>query len=147
MSDRPPYRYRVTYEVHREGLTKEEIAARDERSGGSDALVLISILHPPDGSKSTQVVSIDGRTNEPLDSREMFVTWAMMASMLAERKDLDEGRQMFATMVFESIRSIMGFEGGPRSELGKMLPLVAAAVASIQDSLEVIEDQDVKERA
>jgi hypothetical protein len=95
-----PYTYHVSYsmEVHPEGISKEELQAKNR--GGSDALFVVSILYPPDGSYSAMIRSVDGRTGEEMTDKEFFKLWALLAHRLGKSETLDEGRRGFAATTF-----------------------------------------------
>lgn len=115
MSD---HRYKLLYklEVPPKPLTKDEVP---EGWSATDALLLVSMLYPDDGSFSSLILPVDGRPGVPLDSEqsvlsddEMFKVWSLMAKRLSESKTLGAGKKDFARMVFETIRAaIMGQRG------------------------------------
>jgi len=104
MSDeKPPYQYHLLYRIDpmQEGVLR---AAVPDGSGATDALIMLSCLYPPDGSFSLQILSLDGRTAAPVDDKELFKVWALMAKHLADSDTLGASRKDFAAMVFDQIK-------------------------------------------
>lgn len=93
--------YHILYDVeaHPEGLSIDEIKASGK--GGCTALLLGSILFPPDGSYSIMFNNIDGRTGERLDSHEEWKAWIMMANYLMKKDDLSPDQQLLAETVWD----------------------------------------------
>jgi len=94
MSDtdnRPPYKYALRYECG--PFTKEEANG----NGLCDAIIVLSILYPPDGSYSMLPISSDGRANgRPMASMEIFKAWTLLGNWLSERSDLDAAMREIA---------------------------------------------------
>lgn len=82
--------YFLTYKLERhiDGLTREEVPAD---MGACDAGVFLSMIYPEDGSFSMAVVSMDGRTGEPVSDNELFKVWTLIAHRLAESSELPDG--------------------------------------------------------
>ena len=109
-------KYRVTYSIisHKDGVTREnffpahmEKLKGPEDVGATDAVLVISMLYPPDGSFSMLLSTLDGRTDGEVDDNELFKVWTMLAKSLAESKTLGPGKRAFASQVFEEVRSVM----------------------------------------
>lgn len=106
--------YRLTYkfEAHPEGLKREELPADH---GACDAMLLVSMIYPPDGSYSQAVVGVDGRNTATgpngerleLAAKEQFKAWIMSAKYFAELEGLDPGRRLFAAEVFDHFCAIV----------------------------------------
>lgn len=90
------HRYRLKYKLETEAgsFTREQI-----EDGGTDALMLISCLHPEDGSYSQTFRTMDGRTDKPMAPKDIFKAWMMLGAALAQKEDLDEGRRVLAETV------------------------------------------------
>jgi hypothetical protein len=107
--------YRVKYrvdELEAGNFTKAECL---EAGGGCDALVLISMLFPEDGSYSQQVVSFDGRAGgDPISDSDLWKVWAMIAAQLAQNESFKAehvAKHGLVEAVHESIRiAILGDE-------------------------------------
>ncbi len=85
--------YRLKYDLQCETgeFTVDECK---EFGGGTDALAVISLLFPKDGSCSMEIRSIDGRNpGTPLSAKELFSAWLLFAAMLAKNKELDQSRR------------------------------------------------------
>ncbi len=95
----------VTYKIffHDPPLSASEVKSDPER-GGCDAVLIGSLLFNFGGSSSTCFISRDGRTSEPINSRELWKTWTLLAHQLAEDSTLDAGRQRLCADVFEVVR-------------------------------------------
>jgi hypothetical protein len=119
-----PYtsRYNLLWrcEVKPDGVTAEEVP---EGWGAGHAMIFVSLLYPPDGSFCMKFVPVDGRVacpegrpiNDSLDVDEVFKCWWLMASALASRPDLSEGRRKFCEAVFDSYVELAGLQPGSRS--------------------------------
>ncbi len=95
--------YPLKYRIELGEFTKEHLKNNDY--GGTDALILHSIIYPEDGSRSEVIASKDGRTGEDLDDSEVFKSWVGMAKGLSESNTLGDGRRLFCKFVFETVRS------------------------------------------
>ena len=97
-------KYHLTYKVetHPEGLDKKDIDPNER--GACTAIVLGSLLYPPDGGCSTAFLTLDRRTGKPLSDDELFKVWAMLAARLKDSSELGPGRRAVATVAFESVR-------------------------------------------
>lgn len=114
------HRYKLLYKVELPSrpVTKEEVP---EGYSATDALFLVSMLYPEDGSFSSLIIPVDGRPGAPLDSEqsvlsddEVFKVWSLMAKRLSESRTLGVGKKELARQVFEAVRvAIMA--GGRRS--------------------------------
>jgi hypothetical protein len=102
---RPPYKYRLSYDVHIDGITKDELEATN--LSGTDAILWASILYSPDGSLSIQFISQDGRTGKELDDNEWFKVFLMLAKRLGDSTTLSPIKREFAQIVFEGIRQVL----------------------------------------
>jgi hypothetical protein len=91
--------------AHVEGISAAELKAADKC--GSDAVLLASILYPPDGSLSVLFRSLDGRTGEELADNEWFKIFTLLASRLGKSTTLSESKRRFAEYVFETFRQAM----------------------------------------
>ena len=88
-------------------FSKEELG----ESGGTDALVVASLLYPDDGGFSASYLSFDGRDQGmALDDIELFKLWAMMAAHLSESETVGEGRRALLKQVHETIREAVLME-------------------------------------
>lgn len=103
------YDYRLAYRLdpfpghwRREDLEREGLA-------GADAMVLISILYPPEGSYSLLPLSVDGRTGErePLSPGEMFKAWSVWGAGLADNEDLEDWQREAAKAATDIVRSVI----------------------------------------
>lgn len=106
------HKYRLNYrlEPRPEGFDKEEAKKLSEEGLGScDGMFLASIIWPEEGNthSSTQFMSMDGRTGQPLDGHELFDVWMKMAKTLVTNESLDDGRRMYALEVFETYRKAL----------------------------------------
>lgn len=119
--------YRTGYKILPPGeYTKDFL--RKEELGGCDSIILHSILHREDGSRSEVIVDRDGY-GKPLSGEEMWKSWVMLAHSIKELTDFKEGtnRQLICEYIFEMHRHIIltAREGG--------LPLDAALSDTIDD--------------
>lgn len=97
-------KYRLTwnYEAHPEGITKDQVP---KNNGACDAMLVASILYPPDGSLSVMFAGHDGRTAGELEDREWFKVFVLLAARLGQSESLGEAERTFAQATFDVIRS------------------------------------------
>jgi hypothetical protein len=81
-----------------------------EGQGGCDALVLLSILFPEDGSYSMLPATKDGRTGNELSAKEMFKAWMLLGDHISQMSELDEGRKIIAETPIQMMRTVMDKE-------------------------------------
>lgn len=118
------HHYRLSYDIkaHPAGLTPSEAEVTIPDHGLSDAMIIVSMIYPPDGSLSTAVMSKDGRTDQPLDDIEIFKAWTMLAAGLAASSTLDEGKRMLAELVIGAVRAAVTGKPMPDpTEVGRVL--------------------------
>jgi hypothetical protein len=106
-----PYKLIYKMEKKPEGIVKEDIP---EGFGATDAMLLCSIIYPPDGSLSIYFIGVDGRKEgeiqENLEDVEWFKVWTLLASRLAASKTLRPDQKNFCQETFESMRvKLLGF--------------------------------------
>lgn len=95
-----------------EGLTKSEFPWDEEDTGACDAVLVGSVIYPPDGGLSVMFYGVDGRTKEPMDIQEMFKLWTILTHKLGE--ELPEGgRKQFCASTFETFRKAFMESRGP----------------------------------
>jgi len=102
MTEPEPYQYHLLYQLEPkpEGVTKDEVP---KGYGAADAAFILSCLYPPDGSFSLLVLSLDGRTSEPLDDMQLFKVWTMLAKRIADSETLSPTRKAFGDLVFKQV--------------------------------------------
>jgi len=116
--------YRLSYDIsaHPTGITKSEADTTIPERGLSDAMIIISMVYPLDGSLSTAVMSKDGRTDQPLDDIEIFKAWTMLAAGLASSPTLGEGKRLLAELVIGAVRALVTGKPMPDpTEVGRVL--------------------------
>ncbi len=98
--------YRLIYNVVAQdpGLTKAEIP---HGYGATDALLGASVMYPEDGSLGILFFSADGRTGGPLEDKEWFKIWILLAEHLAGSPMLSENKRKFCRTVFETITAAL----------------------------------------
>jgi hypothetical protein len=103
--------YPLTYDLRCEeppvtAAQLNEQHGRGEDRGACDAAILISIVYQQTGGVSHVILSRDGRTGEPLDDRELFKAWSVMAADLA-RGHLSDELKKICSDAFQSIRRVV----------------------------------------
>jgi len=98
-------KYRMRYLIECGEFTKADRPT--EEYGLTDSLLLMSVLHYPDGSSSHAIASRDGRTQKPFSANETFKAWSILTCRLANDPELGEGRRTLCALVFEIIRSVI----------------------------------------
>lgn len=95
------HKFKLKYEVKSTPgeFTRKELETDPNDVGGTDALVVFSILYPDDGSYSAIHLSIDGRNEgKPLDSHELWKLWILFGTNLAKKEDLSSEKREIAGM-------------------------------------------------
>lgn len=94
--------YHLTYKItpHPEGIAKEQVPAGD---GACDALIVHSLIYPPDGSLSLLTTGTDGRHARDVSPNEMFKVWSLMSKELADNEQLSKNKRELCQIVFETI--------------------------------------------
>ena len=98
------HRFHVLYTVKPvpEGMAFGEIP---EGAGACDALIVCSIVYPADGTFRLEVRSLDGRGPGPVEDKELFKMWSLLANRLSESTTIGENQRKIAGHVFEIIRT------------------------------------------
>lgn len=96
------YKLKYGFKFETGDFTKAELGA----DGGADALVVASIVRPPDGSLSLAFLSKEGSTGEEVSDSELFKVWALLAARLLE-SDIDGGRRKILEAAHESVRKMV----------------------------------------
>ena len=103
-------RYRITYRIdrHPEGVPKSEVDPKER--GGTDCLVLLSILGRPGGPGPANYaqISMDGFTGDDLTPPQMYQAWAMWAHMLMEHFDENDPRHATLSEAHRRTREMVG---------------------------------------
>jgi hypothetical protein len=110
MSER---RYPITYEVTFQDPPLDRLAI-PKGHGACDAVVILSLLYPEDGSFSMLPMSRDGRTGEELSDAELFKCWTLLAAHLAESKTLSPEKRQLAAQLFDVVRQAVATARGAR---------------------------------
>jgi hypothetical protein len=99
--------YPLTYDIRREDppLTREEVEAANRSA--CHAVVILSMIYPPDGSFSLLVNSLDGRTGDEVTDSELWKVWTMLASRLGKSRTLSEGKRVLAHDVWEAVCEVI----------------------------------------
>jgi hypothetical protein len=98
------HRYKVIYRIEPREVSKEEVP---EGYGACDAVIVHSLLRPPDGSLSHMVLSLDGRTGKELSADELFEAWIAMSHALAQMTDLSAAKRKVALIPFTIVRGVI----------------------------------------
>jgi len=102
------HKYKLKYDLDTKvgEFTKEELEKDD--AGGTDALILVSLLYPEDGSFSTYFTTYDGRNEgKNLEDIEIFKFWSMLSKRLSESNTLSVKKKEIASMAFEMVRVVI----------------------------------------
>ncbi len=78
------YALRYTWKIDHDesGYTVKDID--NDNHGLCDAMILISIVRPPDGSYSQLLMSADGETHSELTQKDIFKAWLMLGFSLSD---------------------------------------------------------------
>jgi hypothetical protein len=110
------HKYRIKYDFKQESgeFSAEEL--KKEGKGGTDCLILASMLHPEDGSYSQGYMSFDGRKGgAEMSANDEFKFWILMANSLMNKSGLAPGKKALVTDVWETFRLAM-LAAGPCAE-------------------------------
>lgn len=112
------YRLKYTLKPTPGVYTREDIEKAGD-VGACDAVLVLSILYPADGSCSVLPASMDGRTGQPLTDHEIAKAWLMLGLSLAKR-DIKTSPMLKSTLgdVLDSTKIIEAL-GGKIDEDGK----------------------------
>lgn len=92
------------------GFSKDEIVKSHEENemvGGTDALFIVSIIKPEDGSYSTCGFSFDGQNeNKPISTLDMFKIFSLLASKLSEEAPR-EWQRYIAKETFDKVCQVI----------------------------------------
>lgn len=107
MSD---WRCKYTIDMEAGRFTREDLEG-DDKAGGCDAFVFVSMLYPEDGSYSQVVLSFDGRADgAELDDTDLFKVWSMLGAQLAGSESLSSNRRALCQSVLDAMRRAIGVE-------------------------------------
>lgn len=97
----PSHRYRLRYR-----LEPGYFSVADARGNGlTDAIVILSILFPSDGSYSLMPITLDGRNGKQLPRHEQFKAWALWGARIAEIFPQEDARHKTAKAGVELLRA------------------------------------------
>jgi hypothetical protein len=101
--DEDPIFY-VTYsvKVHPEGIHKSEIP---EDESACDAIAMLPIAFPPNGSFSMMLRTRDGRGGEskPMKADDIWKAWVTMGAFIKDDPQLTEAQRLLARKVFDAL--------------------------------------------
>ena len=100
-------KYPLTYEVqtHPEGITAEEV---DEEEGACDAIIVMPLSFPEDGSYSWDLITAAGKeAGKELEGDEIWKAWLMLTKHLSIRKDLREGKSQICESIFNQVSALL----------------------------------------
>lgn len=96
---------KLTYKVDLwpKGIPDEEIPKGES---GCDAVIIHALTQNGEGD-SSELISINGETGNPLTSEELWKEWARMAQRLSKAHDLPEHKKILCHTVHEHIRTLL----------------------------------------
>lgn len=113
--------YHLTYNItpHPEGIPLDQARKLSSETGCgvTDALLVALIFYGGDGSSSHCFVGMDGRTGEDLAPAEVFKTWMMLGSQLADDERLSPIWRMIAGGARQRVRLFL--EAHKRARAGR----------------------------
>ena len=101
-------KYHLKYWIERGEFTKDEIAAAD--AGGTDAIVMASILRGPkahEGTKSIAFIHVDGYSRDAPPMTEMFQVFVHLAAHLAESDEVPRWQRELAQQTFDTAQAVI----------------------------------------
>lgn len=99
--------YKLEYDVRFKAghFTAEDLRARG--MGGTDGLIFISCIEHEDGSYSQTFESVDGATNDPMETDKLAKAWLLLGGALQNRSDLGALHRAAISEVFRMFREAM----------------------------------------
>lgn len=97
--------YPISYSVQSNKFNKEYLQEHD--LGGCDAIILHSIIYPPDGSRNEQMIAIDSEGKQ-LNPEEVFKSFCGMAHSLSEDTRLRTDKREFCRGIIDAVRKALG---------------------------------------
>ena len=98
-------RYTLESEAKKQGFEKKDVI--NEKHGLSDALLVVSILRPPDGSYSEYFFSHDGETDKELTDRDLFKHFGLLTMKLSRSEELLAWQKFVVSATSELLMKIM----------------------------------------
>lgn len=101
--------YPLTYDIRQEDPPLPRSKVEELKRCACDAIVLLSMLNPPDGSFSLLTESLDGHTGERVTPDVLWKCWVLLASQLGETEGLSPNKRELAQEVFAIVsRAVRG---------------------------------------
>jgi hypothetical protein len=108
---------KVVYTINHYKEGKPVSWLKENKLGGCDAMLAVSVIRPPDGSLSTLFMSLEGATGEEMTGDEKFKIWMLLASHLMKSESLRPACKQFAEQVFDIYRkAILGADDKPKAK-------------------------------
>lgn len=102
------HKYRLKYDLKTEAGLFTSAEIKKNNLGGTDALIVISMVFSEDGSYSQMINSFDGRNDEmPVSDNDLFKVWILLAKRLGESQTLPTMKRAQANDTFESFQKII----------------------------------------
>ena len=100
------YKYAIRYNFNQE--CREEGYTEDQSDGNGlcDAIIGISIILPPDGSYSQQLICINGKTKKPMTQDEIFKAWLTLGMSLRNEDKVTGWKKYLLNVLHEFIIKI-----------------------------------------
>src|ERR1700761_5540680 len=99
--------YPLTYEITPRPERVPASWVREQGLAACDAVVVLSMIYPEDGSFSLAVPSLDGRTGEPVTDADLWKVWTMLAKNLSESPTLSAPKREFCELTFKAVFAAM----------------------------------------
>ena len=121
MSREAEQKFHISFHIQAwpKGISRSDIA--DEFSG-CDSMIQVVMLHDKkDGTKSYQVMSMDGERNEPLAYHEQWEAWYVMGRALSQLMDRDDPKYGWQQQVTEGVIEVcqaMRKDGRQKESIG-----------------------------
>ena len=80
---------------------------RAQGAGGTDAMLVASVVRSEDGGSNTAFISVDGSTGEDMMGVEIFKVFTCLAHELSKRRDIPSWQQTLASQTFEAVRAVI----------------------------------------
>lgn len=105
------HKYKLKYDINTESGEFSVKELKMAKVGGTDALIIISMLFPEGGSYSQDFFAIDGKNNgKDISSLDYFKAWMLMGVALAKRTDLDDMRRAIASAPMHDFLKLIEFK-------------------------------------
>jgi len=101
LNEQPDKPYLIRYRIDHGRYGKDDAGEGD---GLTQDLIVVSCITHPNGAYSQVWYGVDGENGGPLDHRDVFKAWILIAAELRNKPDLSPAQREFLNQMFEAWR-------------------------------------------